>query len=105
VRIAERLTVIAGDDDERVLFEAGAADRLEHPRDVPVGFVQHVQIAAEIVGVGHCLAHELDHRRARRRLVGMVRLLRPGHQEKRARRILLDELRHEVHGAAVFHAP
>ena len=35
----------------------------------------------------------------------MVRLLRPGHQEERLRRIAVDELVHAVDRAAVLHAP
>ena len=87
MRIAERLAVIAGDHDQRVLLEAGAADRLEQPRDVAVGLVQHIQVAAEVVSVGGRLANELDQRNARRRVVGVVRLLRPGHQKERLRGI------------------
>ena len=77
MRIAERLPVIADDDDERVLIEAGAADAVEQPPEMPVGFVEDVQISVQVVVVGHRLADEIEQRDAGRRLVGMVRLLRP----------------------------
>ena len=105
VRVAERLAVIAGDDDQGVLLEAGAADRLEQPLEVPIGLMQHVEVAIQIVGVGDRIAGERDQRHARRRFVGMVGLLGPGHQEERLRRLLLDELNHPVHRAAVLHPP
>ena len=87
VRIAERLSMIAGDDDERVLVEAGAADRVEEPSEMAIRLVQDVQIPPEIVLIGHRLAQQLEQRHARRRLIRVMRLRGPRHQEERARRL------------------
>ena len=105
VRIAERLTVVARHHDERVVLQPRAPNGVEQPPDMPIGFVQHVQVVIEVVGVGGRLANELDQRNSGRRFIRMMRLLTPGHQEERLRRLLLDELNQLVDGAAILHAP
>ena len=46
MRVAERLPVVAGHDDQRVVLKTGGADRVEQASQMRVGLVQDVQIAA-----------------------------------------------------------
>jgi hypothetical protein len=83
------------------------AQRVEHPRELPIGFAQDVQIPVQIVGVGRRLAvaDEIGDRRVWRRFVGMVSLLRPSHDEERPRRILPDVGDQRIGEAAIFDTP
>ncbi len=74
MRISERLAMIAGDDDQRVVVEAGLANRVEDASEMAIRFVQDVQIAAEVVDVGHRFAQQIEERDAGVRLVRMMGL-------------------------------
>ena len=90
---------------ERVVVEAGAANRVEEASEMAIRFVQDVQIAAEVVVVGHRFAQEIEQRDTRRRLIRMMGLRRPRHHEERTCRRPLDEVDHPVHHAPIFDAP
>ena len=105
VRIAERLPVVAHDDDDRVLVELEAANGVEEPSEMAIGLVQHVQIPFELVLIGHRFALKAQKRDVRRWFVRMMRLRRPSHHEEGPVGRLRDEVDHPVHHAAVFDAP
>src|SRR5262245_65779781 len=95
MRIPKRLSMVSGHDNQRVVGEARSAYELEQPREMTIGFMQHVQVALEVVIVAERVAAEGEHRHVRRRLVRMVRLRGPRHDEEWTRSLAFDR-RHDA---------
>jgi hypothetical protein len=63
VRVAESFAVVADEHDERFVVEPPLAKREEETAELPIGLVEHVEVAAEIVVVGRVLvAEDVDRR-------------------------------------------
>ena len=105
VWIAERLPVVAGHDDERVLFQTGAPYRIEHASQVAIGFVDDVEVLREIPIVGRGFAQQVELGNAGARLIRMMRLRRPCREKKRSGPGGGDEVDGLVDHAAIFDAP
>ena len=105
MRRAKRLSMIAGDDNERVLVEAGPAKHGEEASEMAIRFVQDVQIAAQIVIVWHWFAQQIEQRNAWRGHIRVMGLRGPRHHEEWTRRRPPDELDHPVHHAPIFDSP
>src|SRR4051794_37538572 len=53
VRRAERFTMIAGDDDERVVRKAARAQHLEQPAEMSIRLTKRVEISLEQLPLRH----------------------------------------------------
>ena len=105
VRISEGLSMVAGDDDDGVVGETGAANGVEQTSEMTVRFVEDVEVPLQVVVVGRLFPEQAQSRDAGRRLIGMMRLGGPAHEKERLGWIALDRFDDRVDHAAVFDAP